>query len=124
MVNAAVIFHPVKDGKDEGNLEIKSDPDGKASIDVIPIGSQVTVQVFASGYATFAQDFVADGPEKQIAVKLERPQAQVSAYVDNNGKPSQIQPGIQEPKRPAPAPQATTNPAPQANSTSSGASHQ
>jgi hypothetical protein len=123
VVNAAVVFHPVKDGKDEGNLEIKSDPDGKAAIDVIPIGSEVTVQVIANGLATYATDFVVDGPEKDLTVKLLRPQAQVSAYVDNSGKPSQIKPGVQEPKRPAPAPQGssnsapqtTTNPVPQAN---------
>jgi Carboxypeptidase regulatory-like domain len=121
VVNAAVVFHPVKDGKDEGNLEVKSDPDGKAAIDVIPIGSQVTVQVIATGFATFAEDFVADDPEKEIDVKLQRPKAQVSAYVDNDGKPSQMQPGVQEPKRPAPAPQSTT--APQANTTTSSASH-
>jgi hypothetical protein len=128
VVNAAVVFHPIKDGKDEGNLEIKSDPDGKAAIDVIPIGSQVTVQVIASGFATYAEDFLITGPEKLIDVKLQRPKAQVSAYVDNSGKPSQMQPGVQEPKRPAPAPQAapqgSANPTPQANSTTSSAPHQ
>jgi hypothetical protein len=112
IVNASVVFHPVKDGKDEGNLEIKSDPDGKATIDVIPIGSQVTVQVFADGFATFAQDYTLTDPEKDVHVKLLRPRAQVSSYVDNDGKPRQIQPGVQEPHRPAPAPQASTNPAP------------
>src|SRR5271154_1665004 len=114
--NAAVVFHPIKDGKDEGNLEIKSDPDGKATIDVIPVGSTVTVQVFANGFATFAQDFtVTDDKEKDIAVKLLRPRAQLSTYVDNDGKASQLQPGVQEPRRPAPpasAPQASTTPAP------------
>jgi hypothetical protein len=122
VVNAAVVFHPIKDGKDEGNLEIKSDPEGKAAIDVIPIGSEVTVQVIATGFATFAQDFVVDGAEKQIDVKLQRPKAQVSSYVDNSGKPSQMQPGVQEPKRPASAPQSTTTP--QANTTTSSAPHQ
>ena len=86
IVNASVVFHPIKDGKDEGNLEIKSDPDGKATIDVIPIGSQVTVQVFADGFATFAQDYTLTDPEKDIHVKLLRPRAQVSTYVDNDGK--------------------------------------
>jgi hypothetical protein len=110
VVNASVVFHPIKDGKDEGNLEIKSDPDGKAAIDVIPIGSLVTVQVFADGFATFAQDVTLTGAEKDIHVKLLRPRAQLSTYVDNQGKPSQIQPGVQEPHRPAPAPQTSTNP--------------
>jgi hypothetical protein len=117
--NAAVVFHPVKDGKDEGNLEIKSDPDGKATIDVIPVGSTVTVQVFAGGFATFAQDFtLTDDKEKDINVKLLRPRAQLSTYVDNDGKASQLQPGVQEPRRlpPATAPQASTTPAPSAPS--------
>jgi hypothetical protein len=116
VVNASVIFHPTKDGKDEGNLEIKSDPDGKAAIDVIPIGSLVTVQVFANGFATFAQDFTITDAEKDISVKLLRPRAQVSGYVDNDGKPSQLQPGVQEPHRPTPAPPASTNAVPPANS--------
>src|SRR5271154_2910312 len=79
--NASVVFHPIKDGKDEGNLEIKSDPDGKAAIDVIPIGSQVTVQIFADGFATYAQDYTLTDPAKDIHVKLQRPRAQVSSYV-------------------------------------------
>ena len=36
---AHVIFHPVKDGVDEGNLEVKTHQDGKVSIDVIPTGT-------------------------------------------------------------------------------------
>jgi len=115
VVNASVIFHPIKDGKDEGNLEIKSDPDGKATIDVIPTGSLVTVQVFADGFATFAQDYTLTDAEKDIQVKLQRPRAQLSTYVDNTGKPSQVQPGVQEPHRPAPAPQGSSTPAPQSS---------
>ena len=53
---AHVIFHPVKDGKDEGNLEVKTHPDGKVVIDVIPTGSAVRLQVIADGFATFAED--------------------------------------------------------------------
>src|SRR5580658_9732973 len=44
---AHVIFHPVKDGVDEGNLEMKTHPDGKVLIDVIPTGSAVQIQVLA-----------------------------------------------------------------------------
>jgi hypothetical protein len=113
ILNAAVVFHPIKDGKDEGNLEVKSDPDGKATIDVIPIGSVVTVQVIADGFATFAQDYTITDAEKQISVKMLRPRAQVSTYVDNNGKPAQVQPGVQEPHRPAPSAAKPSSPAPQ-----------
>jgi hypothetical protein len=100
IMNAAVIFHPVKDGKDEGNLEMKSDPDGKAVIDVIPTGSAVRIQVIADGFATFAEDYQIDQPSRQILITMVRPKAQVSTYVDNSGKPSEMKPGVQEPIRP------------------------
>ena len=97
---AHVIFNPTKDGKDEGNLELKTHPDGKAVIDVIPTGSTVTIQVLADGFATYAKDYQIDEATRNITIEMVRPRAQVSAYVDNNGKASQIQPGIQEPIRP------------------------
>ena len=107
IMNAAVVFNPVKDGVDEGNLEVKTDPDGKAKIDVIPTGSNVTIQVIADGFATFAQEYRVDGPSRKIVIKMLRPRAQVSAYIDNNGKPAQMPPGIQVPIRPK---SATTTP--------------
>ena len=56
MPNAAVVFHATLNGRDDGNLEVKTDPEGKATIDVIEVGSNVTVQVIANGFATYAQD--------------------------------------------------------------------
>ena len=100
---AHVILHPVKDGKDEGNLEIKTHQDGKVAIDVIPTGSKVTIQVFADGFATFAQDYQINEASRQIVISVIRPRAQVSTYVDNQGKPAQMKPGVQEPVRPKPA---------------------
>jgi hypothetical protein len=100
---AHVILHPVKDGKDEGNLEIKTHQDGKVAIDVIPTGSKVTIQVFADGFATFAQDYQINEASRQIVISVVRPRAQVSTYVDNQGKPAQTTPGVQEPVRPKPA---------------------
>jgi hypothetical protein len=100
---AHVVFHPVKDGVDEGNLEIKTHPDGKAAIDVIPIGSAVRIQVIADGFATFAEDYVISEPNREITISMIRPRAQISTYVDNSGKASEMQPGVQEPIRPKPA---------------------
>lgn len=97
---AHVIFHPQKDGKDEGFMELKTHQDGKAVIDVIPQGSQVTIQVLADGFATYAEDYVISEPNRAITIEMERPRAQVSTYVDNDGKPSQRKPGVQEPIRP------------------------
>jgi hypothetical protein len=107
--NAAVVFHAVRDGKNDGNLEVKTDPEGKATIDVIELGSHLTVQVIASGFATTAQEIDVDQPEKTLEVKLIRPRAQVSDYEDNDGKPSELKPGVQEPPHPLKA----TRPAPE-----------
>jgi hypothetical protein len=111
--NAAVVFNPTKDGKDLGNLEVKTDPEGKAVVDIIPTGSTVRVQVIADGFATFGEDFLVDQPTKEISVSMLRPQEQVSDYIDNSGKPAQRKPGVQEPVRPTTAPAQTTTPVPQ-----------
>jgi hypothetical protein len=113
IMNAAVVFNPTRDGKDIGSLEVKTDPDGKAVIDVIPTGSLVRVQIIASGYATYAEDFQIDEPSREIMVSMVRPREQISAYEDNTGKTSSRKAGVQEPVRPtAPAAPSTTKPAP------------
>jgi hypothetical protein len=110
IANAAVVFHSTRDGKDEGNLEVKTNEEGKAVIDVIPTGSQVGVQVIADGFATFAGDYQVDEKDRAIQIKMVRPRAQVSTYVDNSGKPAEVKPGIQEPAKTI-APPATPAPA-------------
>jgi len=116
IVNAAVVFHPVDaTGKDEGFLEMKTDPDGKAKIDVIPTGSSLRVQVIATGFAPYAEDYKISDPEQKITVAMQRPHQQVSTYVDESGKPSTAKPGIQEPVRPKLS--ANGTPIPQTSST-------
>ena len=113
--NAAVVFNPFKDGKDIGNLEVKTDPEGKATIDIIPTGSLVRVQVIANGFATFAGDYQVDDPTKDIAIEMLRPREQVSSYRENKGEASTRKWGVQEPIRPKPAeqkPDSTTTSAP------------
>lgn len=117
IMNAAVIFDSKLDGKDEGNLEVKTDPDGKATIDVIPTGSTVRVQVIAQGFATYAEEYLVSDPSKEIFVAMIRPQEQISSYVDNEGKATTRKPGVQEPIRPttpAAKPASTPPPAPSA----------
>ena len=104
---AHVIFHPVKDGQDEGNLELKTHQDGKAVIDVIPTGSTVRIQVLADGFSTYAEDYLVTEPSREIVISMVRPKAQVSAYVDTSGKAADRAPGVQEPIRP----KKTTTPA-------------
>ena len=107
IMNAAVVFQSTLNGKDEGNLEVKTDPDGKATIDVIPTGSTVRVQVIATGFATYAEDYLVKEPSRQISVEMLRPQEQISSYEDNQGKASSRKPGVQEPVRPTTPPTNT-----------------
>lgn len=81
--NAAVIFRSSKDGEDQGNMELKTGPDGKASLEVIPTGSRVNLQVIAGGYATYGGNFLLAEPSKSITIKMERPKNQVSTYGDD-----------------------------------------
>src|SRR5580704_7529405 len=100
IVNAAVIFDSTLDGKDQGNLEVKTDPDGKATIDVIPTGSTVRVQVIATGFATYAEEYEVTEPSRAITVSMVHPQEQLSSYQDNQGKTATRKPVVQEPIRP------------------------
>ncbi len=125
--NAAVIFDATLDGKDQGNLEVKTDPEGKASIDLIPTGSTVRVQVIATGFATYAEEYLVADASKEITVSMIHPQEQVSSYQNNDGKATTRKPGVQEPIRPttpaakppapAPTPQATPQQPPNAPDT-------
>lgn len=108
--NAGVVFHAIRNGKDDGNLEVKTDPDGNARIDVLEVGSHVRVQVIATGYATAATEFDLPAEGKELTLKLQRPQAQVSEFVDNDGKPSPTQPGVQERQIPHAAATQKSNP--------------
>lgn len=101
IMNAAVVFNPFdKNGKDLGNLEVKTGPDGKAIIDIIPVGSTVDVQVIATGFSTFAQQYDIDAAKKDISIAMVRPREQVSAYQNNEGKAAVRKPGVQEPDWP------------------------
>ena len=92
--NAAVIFHPMEGDKDKGALELKSDEDGKVTIDVIPIGDTVRLQVIADGWKTYGEDYKIDTDSKEILVKMKRPTAQYSLYGDGKG----TQPSTTTPK--------------------------
>jgi hypothetical protein len=78
--NAAVIFHPMEGEKDKGNMELKSNEDGKAVIDVLPIGDTVRLQIIAKGFQTYGQDYKVDKPQLAIEVRMKRPGEQYSVY--------------------------------------------
>ena len=83
--DAAVIFHPVEGDRDKGALELKSDPDGKVTIDVIPIGDTVRLQVIAPGWKTYGEDYKIDTDSKEIVVRMKRPTEQYSLYGEGHG---------------------------------------
>lgn len=83
--NAAVIFHPIEGDKDKGSLELKTNEDGKAIIDVIPIGDTVRLQVIAKGFQTYGKDYKIDKDEMAMEVRMNRPVPQYSIYKNKNG---------------------------------------
>jgi Carboxypeptidase regulatory-like domain len=96
--NAAVVMHPV-DGKgrqERGGLELKTDPDGKASYDGVPYG-KLRVQVLAPGFQTYGDDYNVTQPNMDITIKLKRPAAQYSIYENH---PSENNDQKQEPGKP------------------------
>jgi hypothetical protein len=83
--SAEVVLHPVKrKGKQaQGEMELKTDADGKASVDGIPYGP-LRVQVLAPHFQTFGEDYEINKPEMELTVKLKHPGGQYSIY-ENHG---------------------------------------
>ena len=83
--NAAVIMHPVNDkGKQgRGDLELKTSPEGKTEFDGVPYG-RLRVQVIASGFQTYGEDFDIEKEKTEITIKLKRPRGQFSIYDDHS----------------------------------------
>ncbi|MGC9159041.1 MAG: hypothetical protein ACP5FH_08615 [Terracidiphilus sp.] len=78
--HAAVIFHATEHGKDIGYMELKSNEDGEAVIDVLDIGDTVELQIIARGYQTYGANYYIDKPQMAIPVRLKRPVSQYSVY--------------------------------------------
>ena len=106
--NAAVIMHPVnthgKQGR--GGLELKTDAEGKTSFDGIPYG-KLRVQVLASGFQTFGEDYEVNQGKMEFTVKLKRPQGQYSIYDDH---PSEKKAEKEKKDEKAPPPDPNTKP--------------
>ena len=103
--NAAVIMHEVNpQGKQgRGGMELKTDEDGKANFDGVPLG-RLRVQVLATGFQTFGEDYDVAKPKVDITIKLKRPQGQFSVYngqaKDPNAAPKQEPPPADPDKKP------------------------
>jgi hypothetical protein len=79
--NASVIFQ--LDG-DKGNMELKTNEDGKSVIDVLPIGATVRLQIIAKGYKTYGQDYKIDKSDMAFGIRLKRPGEQYSIYKEHD----------------------------------------
>lgn len=79
--NASVVLHTVdKNGKQQkGGLQLKTDAEGRASIEGIPYG-KMRVQVIARGLQTYGEDYEIGQPEQEFVIKLKPPQEQHSIY--------------------------------------------
>jgi len=106
--NAAVVFHPMVGEKDEGNMELKTNEDGKTIIDVLPMGDTVRLQVIAHGYQTFGEDYKIDKSDIAIEIRMLRPGAQYSIY---KKEPAVVNGGTSTVTDPAAPADSTTPPA-------------
>jgi len=81
--NASVVFHTQWEGdKGEGNMELKTNEKGDATLNIVPVGSKLLVQVIVPGYRTFGQEYDVPSSQKSITVRLLPPNRQYSAYVE------------------------------------------
>jgi hypothetical protein len=143
--NASVIFHPLQDGKNAGNMELKTNDEGKTTIDLLTLGSDVRLQIIAPGFQTYGEDYKIDKDNIALEIKMQRPGAQYSIYKKGEGKatgsgqrpntsspdaapkdeskpqdttdpkPSTPQDAPKDESKPAPQPQPQDTTAPQAN---------
>jgi hypothetical protein len=113
--NASVIFHPLEGGRDSGNMELKTNDEGKAVIDLLTIGSDVRLQIIAPGFQTYGQDYKVEKDSLAIQVKMKRPAEQYSIYKKGEDKPGDKSAG-QPADKPEAAPKdgASSDPKPDA----------
>ncbi len=64
---------------------MKSDEDGKVTIDVIPVGDTIRVQVISPGWKTYGEDYKIDTDSREIIVRMKRPTEQYSLYGQGHG---------------------------------------
>ena len=114
-----VVFHPMEGERDKGNMELKTNEDGKTIIDVLPIGDTVRLQVIARGFQTFGEDYKIDKADMAIEIRMKRPGEQYSIYKNHDTASSSststdAAPAKAAPPAPASAPAkpADSSPAP------------
>lgn len=98
--DASVIFHPIEHGKDAGSMELKTNEDGRTTLDLIPMGDTARVQVIATGFQTFGGEYELPGDSKDIVIKLHKPGRQYSIYETHPDQASSNQTGQQGSQKP------------------------
>jgi Carboxypeptidase regulatory-like domain len=85
--NAEVVLHPTtRKGKQEkGEITLKTDPEGKASVEGVPYGP-LRVQVLMPHFQTFGEDYEINKPDLEITVKMKHPSGQYSIYDNHDDK--------------------------------------
>ncbi len=85
--NAEVVLHPTnrKGKQGSGEMELKTDAEGKTSVEGIPYGT-LRVQVLAPHFQTFGEDYEVNKAEMEITVKLKHPGGQYSIYENHPGE--------------------------------------
>ena len=79
--NASVIFQLIGE---KGNMELKTNEDGKSIIDVLPTGSSMRLQIIAKGYQTYGEDYKIDKAQMAFGIRLKRPGEQYSIYKNHD----------------------------------------
>ena len=79
--NASVVLHLVnaKGEQAKGGYQLKTATDGTTSFDSAPYG-MLRVQVIATGFQTFGDDFEINQPTHEFVIQMNRPQEQHSIY--------------------------------------------
>jgi hypothetical protein len=79
--NASVVIHFLRtDGSQGGEgLQLKTDSDGRASVDDIPYG-KLRLQVVAHRLQTYGEDFEVKQAKQEFVIRLKPPADQVSIY--------------------------------------------
>jgi hypothetical protein len=96
--NASVIFHELDEhGNDAGNMELKTNEDGKTVIDVIETGKTMRLQIIAKGFQTYGNDYKIDKSQMAFAIRMKRPGEQYSTYKPH---PDDPKPDDQKPPQP------------------------
>ncbi len=80
--NAIVVLHPLDSkGKEQGNINLKTDNEGKTAFNNLPYG-KLRLQVIAHGRKTFGEDFDINQPSQAFNIKMKPPVDQYTIYGD------------------------------------------